>query len=50
MSNNFEILKLLSAYGGNLGTVNKNGETPMHLAAQNGYAPICKFLGQRGEF
>ena len=44
------MLKLLSAFGGDLGTSNKEGNTALHFAAQNGYANICKFLGQRGEW
>ena len=42
------ILRVLSAYGGEMGTVANDGDTPIHLAATQGYGPICKFLAQRG--
>ena len=41
-------LRLLSAYGGDMGVVSSNSDTPLHLAAMQGHGPICKFLAQRG--
>ncbi|KAM9065897.1 ankyrin repeat and EF-hand domain-containing protein 1 isoform 3-T3 [Sarcophilus harrisii] len=42
------ILKLISAYNGDLGIIAMNGNTPLHYAAMGGYADCCKFITQRG--
>ena len=48
MNGHLPILRVLSAYGGEMGAVANDGDTPIHLAATQGYGPICKFLAQRG--
>jgi len=45
----FEVIRVLAAYGADLGKVASDGNTPLHHAAQQGFGPICKFLAQRGE-
>ena len=50
LNGHFDILKVLSAYGADLGKASTDGNTPMHLAASRGYGPICKYLGQRGNW
>ncbi|XP_007670293.2 ankyrin repeat and EF-hand domain-containing protein 1 isoform X3 [Ornithorhynchus anatinus] len=42
------ILKIISAYDGDLGLIAMNGNTPLHYAAMGGFADCCKFIGQRG--
>lgn len=44
----FEVIRVLAAYGSDLGKVSLDGNTPLHHAATQGYGPICKFLAQRG--
>ena len=43
------MIRVLAAYGADLGKVATDGNTPLHYAAQQGFGPICKFLSQRGE-
>lgn len=45
----YEVIRVLAAYGADLGKVNTQGNTSMHIAAMKGYGQICKFLAQRGE-
>ncbi|XP_035178220.1 ankyrin repeat and EF-hand domain-containing protein 1 isoform X3 [Oxyura jamaicensis] len=42
------ILRIISAYNGDLGLIAMNGNTPLHYAAEAGSANCCKFIGQRG--
>lgn len=44
-----DVIRILSAYGADVGTLNIVFDSPMHCAAMKGYAAICKFLGQRGK-
>ena len=46
----FDVIRVLAAYGANLGKVALDGNTPLHYAAQQGFGPICKFLSQRGQY
>lgn len=46
----FDVIRVLAAYGADLGKVATDGNTPLHYAAQQGFGPICKFLSQRGEY
>ena len=48
-SGHFDVIRVLAAYGADLGKVTTDGNTPLHYAAQQGFGPICKFLSQRGE-
>ena len=48
MNGNLPILRVLAAYGADMGVVATGGNTPLHLAAIKGSGPICKFLAQRG--
>ena len=50
MNGHFEVIRVLAAYGADLGKVALDGNTPLHYAAQQGFGPICKFLAQRGKF
>ena len=43
------MIRVLAAYGADLGKVNTQGNTSLHIAAMKGYGQICKFLAQRGE-
>ena len=45
----FDVIRVLAAYGADLGKVSLDGNTPMHLAAAQGFGALCKFLAQRGE-
>ena len=47
---NFDVIRVLAAYGADLGKVALDGNTPLHYAAQQGFGPICKFLSQRGQY
>ncbi|XP_020620565.1 ankyrin repeat and EF-hand domain-containing protein 1-like isoform X1 [Orbicella faveolata] len=47
-SGHFDVIRVLAAYGADLGKVALDGNTPLHYAAQQGFGPICKFLSQRG--
>ncbi|XP_062466466.1 ankyrin repeat and EF-hand domain-containing protein 1 isoform X4 [Pezoporus occidentalis] len=42
------ILRIISAYNGDVGLIAMNGNTPLHYAAEGGFANCCKFIGQRG--
>ncbi|KFZ55417.1 Ankyrin repeat and EF-hand domain-containing protein 1, partial [Antrostomus carolinensis] len=42
------ILRIISAYNGDLGLIAMNGNTPLHYAAEGGFTNCCKFIGQRG--
>ncbi|XP_062981395.1 ankyrin repeat and EF-hand domain-containing protein 1 isoform X2 [Elgaria multicarinata webbii] len=42
------ILKLISAYNGDVGLIAMNGNTPLHYAAAGGFTECCRFIGQRG--
>ena len=44
------MIRVLAAYGADLGKVALDGNTPLHYAAQRGFGPICKFLSQRGQY
>jgi ankyrin repeat protein len=46
----YEVIRVLAAYGADLGKVNTNGNTSLHIAAMKGYGQICKFLAQRGDY
>ena len=46
----FDVIRVLAAYGADLGKVALDGNTPLHYAAQQGFGPICKFLSQRGNY
>lgn len=46
----FDVIRVLAAYGADLGKVALDGNTPLHYAAQQGFGPICKFLSQRGQY
>ena len=46
----FDVIRVLAAYGADLGKVASNGNTPLHYAAQQGFGLICKFLSQRGQY
>ena len=46
----FDVIRVLAAYGADLGKVASDGNTPLHYAAQQGFGPICKFLSQRGKY
>lgn len=46
----FDVIRVLAAYGADLGKVSLDGNTPMHHAAAQGFGQICKFLAQRGEW
>ena len=50
INGHFEVIRVLAAYGADLGKVALDGNTPLHYAAQQGFGPICKFLSQRGEY
>ena len=49
LNGHFEVIRVLAAYGADLGKVASDGNTPLHYAARQGFGPICKFLSQRGE-
>ena len=49
MQGHFDVIRVLAAYGADLGKVSLDGNTPMHLAAAQGFGALCKFLAQRGE-
>jgi len=49
LNGHFEVIRVLAAYGADLGKVALDGNTPLHYAAQQGFGPICKFLAQRGQ-
>ena len=49
LNGHLAILRVLSAYGGEMGVISSSGDTPLHLAAMQGHGPICKFLAQRGK-
>lgn len=42
------MLRIISAYNGDLGLIAMSGNTPLHYAAEGGFAMCCKFIGQRG--
>ena len=44
-----DVIRLLASYGADLGKINRQGNTPLHIAAMKGYGQICKFLAQRGD-
>ena len=46
----YEVIRVLASYGADLGKVNTNGNTSLHIAATKGYGQICKFLAQRGKY
>ena len=46
----YEVIRVLASYGADLGKVNTNGNTSLHIAARKGYGQICKFLAQRGKY
>ena len=45
----YEVIRVLASYGADLGKVNTNGNTSLHIAATRGYGQICKYLAQRGD-
>ena len=49
LNGHFQVIRVLAAYGADLGKVALDGNTPLHYAAQQGFGPICKFLAQRGQ-
>lgn len=49
LNGHFEVIRVLAAYGADLGKVALDGNTSLHYAAQQGFGPICKFLAQRGQ-
>lgn len=44
----YDVIRVLAAYGADLGTINTQGNTSLHIAARKGFANICKFVAQRG--
>ena len=45
-----EVLLTMSAYGANFDQYDDQGNSPVHMAAEQGHAMCCKFLAQRGKF
>lgn len=45
----YEVIRVLASYGADLGKVNTQGNTSLHIAALKGHGQICKFLAQRGD-
>ena len=50
LNGHFEVIRVLAAYGADLGKVASDGNTSLHYAAEKGFGPVCKFLAQRGDF
>lgn len=44
----FQILTIISGYNADLKLIAMNGNTPLHYAAEGGFADCCRYIGQRG--
>ena len=48
LANNFQVVKLLVDAEADVNAKNKNGDTPLHIAAKHGDAEVCRYLIANG--